>query len=280
VDSRQAKAILACYRPGLDDSQSAPFDEALEQARRDPELARWLEREMAFDAAIGARVREAPVPPGLPSRILAGRPAAAVVWWRQPVVALASLAVVVVAAIVIVALERRASSSDFASYREQMGALVAGDYKMDVETRELPRIQEFFARRHWPADYSLPASLQGYPLEGAMAVEWHGHRISVICFGAEEDESKDLWLFVADHGTALDAPSSTAPEFTPAGKLMTASWSSAGKLYLLAGRGDEHSLRGFLPGPGPAQSSRRSERGVSRQVAMSGSRAAGFSNFS
>jgi hypothetical protein len=257
VDSRQAKDILVCYRPGLDNSQSAPFAEALEQARRDPELARWLEREMAFDAAIGTRLREAPVPPGLASRILAGRPAPAVAWWRQPMVALASLAMVVAAAIVIVAIERRASSSDFASYREQMSALVAGDYKMDVETRELPRIQEFFVRRNWPADYSLPAGLQGYPLEGAMAVEWHGHRISVICFGAEEDDSKDLWLFVADHGTALDAPSSPVPVFAPAGKLMTASWSSAGKLYLLAGRGDEHSLRGFLPGPGPRYGQRQ-----------------------
>ncbi len=270
MDSQQARTILACYRPGLDDPQSAPFAEALEQARRDPELARWLEREAAFDATIGARLRDAPVPPGLQARILAGRPAAApVVWWRQPVVALTSLAVVLLGALVAVTLVRRGSSSDFASYREQMGALVAGDYKMDVETRELPEIQDFFARRQWPADYSVPAGLQDYPLEGAMAVEWHGHRISVICFGAEGDDSKDLWLFVADRATVPDAPSSTVPEFAPTGKLTTASWASAGKVYLLAGRGDEQSLREFLPGPGPVQSSSRSERGVSMQVAMS-----------
>lgn len=281
MDSRQARTILACYRPGVDDPRSAPFAEALEQARRDPELARWLESETAFDAAIGARLKDAPVPPGLAARILAGRPAAApAVWWRQPAVALASLAAVLVAAIVVVALERRASPSDFASYREQMGALVAGDYKMDVETRELPVIQDFFARRQWPADYSVPSNLQGYPLEGAMAVDWHGHRISVICFGAEGDDSKDLWLFVADRDIVSDAPLSTAPAFAPAGNLTTASWSAAGKVYLLAGRGDEQSLRGFLPGPGPAQSSRRSGCGVSRQVAMSGSRAASFSHFS
>jgi hypothetical protein len=256
VDSRQARAILACYRPGLDDPQGEPFAQALEQARRDPELARWLESEMAFDAAIGGRLREAPVPPDLLSRILAGHPVAApVVWWRQRLVAFASLALALIAAIMIVALEQRASSSDFASYRGQMGALVAGDYKLDIETRELAVIQEFFARRHWPADYSVPAGLQGYPLEGAMAVEWHGHRISLICFGAEDDESKDLWLFVADHDTVPDAPSSTVPEFAPAGKLVTASWSSVGRVYLLAGRGDEQSLRGFLPDHGPAQSS-------------------------
>jgi hypothetical protein len=250
VDSRQARTILECYRPGLDDPRGHPFAEALEQARQDPELARWLESEMAFDAALGTALRDAPVPADLRARILAARPQAVPAWWRRRLVAVAALAAVLIVSIAIVALERRASSSGFASYREQMGALVAGDYKLDVEAGELAGVQEFFARRHWPADYSVPAGLQGYPLEGAMAVEWHGHRISLICFGVEDDDNKDLWLFVADQDTVSDAPSSTALEFASAGKLMTASWSDARRIYLLAGRGDEESLRPFLPDHG------------------------------
>jgi hypothetical protein len=247
VDSRQAKTILACYRPGLDDPQIEPFAEAMEQTRRDPDLAGWLEREMALDAAISAKLRQTPVPLGLKTRILAGSPAAApVVWWRRPLVAFAPLAAVLIAAVAVVTLEWRAPSIDFASYRGQMSALVAGEYKLDVEARELTRLREFFAARHWPADYSLPLSLQGYPLEGGMAVEWHGHKVSVICFGAEDDDSKDLWLFVTERDALPDAPSSAVPDLAPAAKLMTASWSSAGKVYLLAGRGDEQSLRNFL----------------------------------
>jgi hypothetical protein len=247
VDSRQARTILACYRPGLDDPRSEPFAEALEQARRDPELALWLERENALDASIGAKLREAPVPPGLKSRILAGRPAVApVIWWRRPLVAFAPLAAILIAAIAIVALQWRSSSSGFPSYRRQMGALVAGDYKLDVEARDLPKLREFFAKRRWPADYSVPVSLEGYPLEGGMAVEWRGHKVSVICFGEEDDESKDLWLFVVERDALPDARSSVVPEFAPVSKLMTASWSSASKVYLLAGRGDEPSLRKYL----------------------------------
>jgi hypothetical protein len=267
LDSREARIILACYRPGVDDSASEPFAGALAQARKDPELARWLEQESAFDAAIGDRLRDAPVPPDLHARILAGRPASRPVasqgapapgepapaaavpaaWWRRPLVAVPSLALVLIAAIVGVEIERRASPGDFKSWREEMGALVAGDYKLDLESRNLADLQSFFAGRQWPADYSVPTRLQAYPLEGGMAVEWHGHRISVICFGVENDDDKDLWLFIAGPDALSGAPSSPAPEFAPAGKLTTAAWSSNGKIYLLAGRGGEQSLREFLP---------------------------------
>jgi hypothetical protein len=247
VDSRQARTVLACYRPGLDDPRSEPFAEAMEQSRRDPELARWFEREMAFDAALGTKLRQAPVPMGLESRILAGRPPAApLAWWRRPLVVFVPLAAVVIAAIAVVTIAWRTPATNFASYRGQMATLVAGDYKLDVEAGELRKLQEFFAQRHWPAEYAVPSSLQGYPLEGGMAVEWQGRKVSVICFGAEDDDSKDLWLFVTELDALPGAPSSTVPELAPAGKLMTASWSSAGKLYVFAGRGDEQSLRKYL----------------------------------
>lgn len=248
MDSREARIVLGCYRPGVDDPRSEPFAAALEQVRRDPDLARWLERETAFDAAIGEKLRQSPVPADLETRILADRPAAAPVpLWRRPLVAVPSLALALAAAIVLVVVGRRASTADFPSWRGQMAALVAGDYKLDVEARDLPALQEFFARRHWPADYSVPAALLGYPLEGGMAVDWRGRRISVICFGVENDDDKDVWLFITEPDAIPGAPSSPVPAFAPAGKLMTAAWTSAGKLYLLAGRGDETSLRAFLP---------------------------------
>jgi len=247
VDSRQARDILACYRPGADDPQSEPFAAAMEQARRDPELSSWLEREIAFDAAIGAKLREAPVPVGLKTRILAGRPAAAPpLWRRRPLLALAPLALAAVAAIAFFLWDGRSSSAGFASYRGQMAALVSGEYKLDVETEDLPKLQTFFAERGWPADYAVPAALQGYPLEGGMAVRWHGERVSVVCFGSEDDESKDMWLFVVEARALPDAPPSVEPAFESVAALTTASWHYGGKVYLLAARGDGPNLRSFL----------------------------------
>jgi hypothetical protein len=248
LDSREARIVLGRYRPGLDDPRSAPFAEALELARTDPELTAWLEREVALDAAIGDKLRQADVPPDLASRILAGRPAMPPrAWWKRPLVSLPALALVAAAVIVVVALVRRAAPAGFPSYREQMGAIVAGDYKLNIESHDPAAVREFFARRQWPADYSVPARLQGYPVEGGMTVEWRGRRISLVCFGVEDDDDKDLWLFIAEPDAVPGAPPSSSPEFAPAGKLMTAAWSAARKIYLLASRGDERSLRELLP---------------------------------
>jgi hypothetical protein len=71
VDKHEAKAILACYRPGRDDPRDPEFAEALERARQDPQLARWLQGQMERDAALHRQFTEIPVPPFLRDRILA-----------------------------------------------------------------------------------------------------------------------------------------------------------------------------------------------------------------
>ncbi len=265
MDSREAREILACYRPGVDDPRSEPLAAALEQARRDPELALWLERELALDAAIGAKMRETPVPAGLKSRILAGRSAAAPpLWRRRPFLALAPLALAAIAAIALFLWDGRSSPAGFASYRAEMAALVSGEYKLDVETEDLPKLQAFFAERGWPADYAVPAALQGYPLEGGMAVRWHGEKVSVVCFGSEDDESKDLWMFVVEARVLPDAPASEAPEFSPVAKLATSSWRSGARIYLLArtGRRTEPPQVPLRARAGPARDDRPLRAGL------------------
>ncbi len=247
MDSRRAREILSCYRPGVDDPESEPFAAAFEQARRDRELSSWLEREIALDAAIGAKLRGAAVPEGLKSRILAGAPAARPApWWRRPIVALAPVAIAAAAAIAFFLAGQRSSAADFPTYRAEMAAMVAGGYKMDLESEELSTLREFFASRGWPSDYTVPKPMEQYPLEGGMTVTWHGIRVSVLCFGTEDDEKKDKWLFVADARALSGAPSSATPEFATAARLITAAWSSGDRIYVLAGWGDEPSLRRYL----------------------------------
>ena len=58
VDKHETKAILACYRPGRDDPRAPEFAEALERARQDPQLARWLQGQMERDAALHRQFTE------------------------------------------------------------------------------------------------------------------------------------------------------------------------------------------------------------------------------
>jgi hypothetical protein len=87
MDNEEAKFILRAYRSNGADAGDAAFDEALAQAKRDPELARWFERERELDKIVAHKVRAITPPAGLRDAILAGgklsvRPSP--VWWRQP----------------------------------------------------------------------------------------------------------------------------------------------------------------------------------------------------
>src|SRR5947209_7072 len=86
MNSRQAKEILMRCRPDGSDPADPELAEAVEFARRDPELARWFERHCAFQNAVRDQLKQIPIPPDLKEKVLAGYPeASTVVWWRRPV---------------------------------------------------------------------------------------------------------------------------------------------------------------------------------------------------
>jgi hypothetical protein len=66
----EAKRVLQSYRPGTEDERDPFFAEALGLARNDPALRLWLEKQQAFDGAMGGVVQSAEVPADLRSGIL------------------------------------------------------------------------------------------------------------------------------------------------------------------------------------------------------------------
>src|SRR5687767_3141877 len=73
MTNQEAKFILQAYRHNGADATDPQFAAALEQARRDPELAKWFEEERVFDGVISAKVKTVPVPRDLKANILASR---------------------------------------------------------------------------------------------------------------------------------------------------------------------------------------------------------------
>jgi hypothetical protein len=254
MDSLRAKEILAAYRPTEGEAVDPLVAEALDHARRDPALGRWLEQQTAFDAAIGAKLRQMSVPADLKGRILAHqktpRPAI-MVWWRQPAfLAAAAMIIFVGVALGLFLSPRR----DFNGYRRQMVAFVAEGYKMNVESKDLNQLRQAFTAKGWPSDYMVPLALQSLPVEGGVMLEWRGHKVSLVCWSApgeeqkgeqgeaEEKEEKGTWLFVMEGAAPPNAPTGDTPQFAMVGELATASWSLDGTLYVLASRSDLDSL--------------------------------------
>src|SRR5271168_992124 len=96
MNNQEAKLILQAYRPGGRDASDPLFAEALEQARRDPELQKWFIEEQALDSQIQSKLRPAvAVPRHLKSNLLALRKITRPVpWWFQPMKLAAAAAVV------------------------------------------------------------------------------------------------------------------------------------------------------------------------------------------
>ena len=55
----------------------------------------------------------------------------------------------------------------------------------------------------------------------------------------------NLWVFVMDKDVVPDAPSAS-PQFTQVARLMTASWSTGDKIYLVAAAGTEQEVKKYL----------------------------------
>jgi nickel/cobalt transporter (NicO) family protein len=68
----EAKFLLAAYRPNGADALGPELGEALQCARRDPELQRWFAAERSFDAAVADCLRQVTPPPALRDQLRAG----------------------------------------------------------------------------------------------------------------------------------------------------------------------------------------------------------------
>lgn len=243
MDSSQAKKILALYRPDTADADDPEVAEALEQARRDPDLGRWFADHCAFQKVVRAKLRETPVPDGLKERILAGERPRVIVWWKRPEVLAAAAAVVVLITLSGWWFGGRPETG-FPAYRDRMVRHALRVYRMDLVTNDLNRIREFLVRQNGHGDYVLAKGLEKLPGEGCALLSWQGQRVSMICF--DRGNNDELYLFVINRSALPNAPRAEKPEFARVNKLMTASWSMGDKTYVLAGQGDQEFLRQYF----------------------------------
>lgn len=239
----EAKDILLLYRPGMADEQDPEIAQALEVARRDPELGRWFENHCQFQQAMRAKFREIGVPEHLKAALLAEpkviRPQA---WWRQPAWIAVAAAIVLLA--VLFPLHPRPAAHDrFANFREMMVSIALKDYRMDWETNDQARLRQLLGARGAPADYQVPPRLAQLKLTGGAALTWRSNPVSMVCF--DQGNKQMFFLFVMDNVRVKDPPPLMAPELIKVSSYQTASWRSGGKTYILVGP-DEPQFRNYL----------------------------------
>ena len=242
MNSAEAKNILIACRPGTDDLRTAEAIEALELARRDTELQHWWEQQRVWHDRVRESFASIPVPSRLQDRILARAKIIEVPWWQQRMVWRAAAALVLLGALAVFLIRPSGREDNFQTFRSRMVRNVLRSYSMDIVTNDMAQIRNYLATNKAPADYILPPGLDKLPALGGGALGWQDRRASMVCLDSQTKGT--LFLFVVDATAVKSAPS--RPEFAAIKSLMTVSWSSGGKTYVLAGSGSQDWLQSFF----------------------------------
>jgi len=257
MSREEARLLLQVYRPGGRDAEDPQFAEALTLAARDPELAAWLAERLKFDALVSDGLRQVRAPARLKAEILAsGRkekaPALGIlIWWQNLIsfrspVTWAMAALVLILTGLVVFWKSPEDGARFADYSAQMvNAAVNDAHHLDVENQDIKQVIAWLSDHHGENKFILPTALNGSNgLMGCRMLDWHGQKVSMLCYGLNGAGHVDL--FVAGAKVFHDAPPVDQPQFASSGGMPTASWSHDGVVYLMVGHGAGADLRKLL----------------------------------
>lgn len=246
MNNQEAKLILQVYRPNGRDALDPLFAEALEMARRDPELQKWFAEEQALDSQIQTKLQTAvAIPRDLKAKLLALRKIVRPVpWWFQPMKLAAAAAVMLLLGLVVFSLLPQ-KSAQLALFREKMVHYSMQEHgHITFESPDIAKIQQWLQDRGVDANFELPGGLQGKPAQGCRVVDWNGQKATMVCFVLDTGEHVDF--FVMDRAGLPDLPENGAPQFASANGLMTVTWAKGDKVYLMTGSGGKRFYQQLL----------------------------------
>ncbi len=255
----EARLILQSFRPGGQDAADPQFAAALALTKQDAELAAWFAGQQKFDAQISREIKSLPAPPDLKAKILAQEnpqhqktvelPAAT--WWRdlfsfRSPTAWAMAALILMLFSLAIFWNQSKSRVDFADYSARMvDAAVNDKNHVDIENSDMKQVVAWLAQHHGESRFTLPVALNGSSgLMGCRVLDWHGQKVSMLCYGLNGPGHVDLFVTGAD--IFPDAPPVDRPQFASSGGMPTASWSHDGRAYLMVGHGNAADLEKVL----------------------------------
>ena len=251
MTEQEARFILQSCRPRGEDKDDPQFAEALREAERNPELARWLAEEQAFDCAVAAQLAALPTPFGLKTRILAqAAPRSGRNPWSLAAI-LAGVVALLFLAVQVAGLFRPAApspapasaSAEIPDYVQEMVSFIRLNPPLEMKSHDLGAIKGWLAKSALPAE--VPPGLAALEPLGCRLLSFRGHEVALICFQREGDRLAHL--FVVNRAAMPKMKPSDKPVFASSGDWMTASWAEGDRVYTIAVQGDRATVKRYLP---------------------------------
>jgi hypothetical protein len=242
MNNQEARFILRAYRPDGQDAGDPLFAEALVQARHDPALRRWLEREQAVDTEISRALCTVAPPPALRETILMGARAGRTqrAWWREPVWLSAAALLVILASVGGWWFNRSVS--------RPVGGELASFLLRDVaehgpeHTGHQPALAAIqSALEESGSHLAARASALQLPAHGCRTIHFAGREIFEVCF-----ERNGAWYHLYVTRSAADDGFTGEPRFVGEGKVVAATWVAGQHSYALVASNGAEALRRLL----------------------------------
>lgn len=244
--SDEARLLFAAYRPRGQDANDPTFAAALEAAKGDEALARWLADQQEFDRVIADRLRAVTVPSDLRAKIIAGAKASVRPKWRtaQRVWALAA-ALMVLAGVAALWPGRTDGLADWQKHGlTVLDEVVAARASFDLQDSDPAAVSAWLRAHAVPQPALLPAALGGKPTLGCKTISWEGRTMSLICFDLGGGEI--VHLFTTDRAGLASVPPDGRPQVVREGEWTVALWNEGDKTLMLASNKGDEPLRRVL----------------------------------
>ncbi len=250
MDNQEAKLVLSAYRPGGEDATDPVFAEALEQARRDPELADWFAAQRRLDASMSKALQSCVPPADLRDRIVFNQnvvrisqpPAPERRVWSQPRFLFALAASIVL--LLSIGLFYKSAEPALMTSRHFVENVVelnqSGQISLGRMGGGIGELRSWLAEQGSPSDFEIPPDLEAHGGIGCQTFTINGHQVSLVCFMLEKDRL--VHFFVIDN-EGIEHPPGLEPRFIRRNGHTAATWSAGGRTYVLTGKDiDEETL--------------------------------------
>lgn len=266
MDKEEIKFILAAGHRSGRDAERPEMAEALEQAKRDPELRAWLERERASDAAIARKLQALQPPPGLRAQLIAGGRASrrGSAWrrWLPPLAIAAGVTLTIGLLLPALRPEREtavAAKPALQDWQESSLAFFSlPHHPLDVVNPEYPPLEAYLLGRGAQVVGQLPFNDGIRSVIGCKVLEWKGYTTSLTCFFSTSGEL--VHIFVLARGPVEESLIRSGAHRQRVGEYATVTWLEDDKVVMVASKLPASELNDVLkfgqPGKVAATSSR------------------------
>ena len=250
MDIEEAKFVLAVLRPGMKDPADPKLLEALELAKYDPELKRWMADQSNFDQMISGKLSEIESPPGLRDSIIECTNASLsqdrTTVSKRAIGLIAAASAVMAVVFALAPFGGKSETGYLSEFRSAAIAEIESLKKLDYLSPDQVEIRRWLKSHAGTSDFETPVALEKLATAGCHLFDWEGNRVSLICFDTDSGESRRLVHLIVVDRDLFPGLNDAELKITAQKEWASAVWRDHSQTYLLASKGDEARIRRLI----------------------------------